>query len=194
MIEIGDRVVVKEWDEMVDEFGMFSEDTIDTGFLFPKGMKASCGQEGIVVSRNSRFDKIDILFDDPAIDKEMQNYGFGVDTVSCVEKGFDVGDEVVIRDWDDMLEHYGNDDQTVTVRGTAFNRLMRPLCGEAAVVTGFLSRGTVQLDFSNPKHNEMAWTYKVWMLRRPTEYDSSDYSAEIDIQSIIAQNALLMKG
>ena len=110
------------------------------------------------------------------------------------KKGFDVGDEVVVRDWDDMLKHYGNGNNVVNIRGTQFNRMMRPLCGEAAVVTGFLSRGTVQLDFSNPKHNEMGWTYKVWMLRRPTEDDSRDYSAEIDIQSIIAQNVELMKG
>ena len=48
--KVGDKVKVREWDDMVEEFGTDEDGDIDCNFCFVKDMKEYCGKE-MTVSR-----------------------------------------------------------------------------------------------------------------------------------------------
>lgn len=48
--KVGDKVKVREWDDMEEEFGMDEYGDIDCNFSFVKNMKEYCGKE-MTVSR-----------------------------------------------------------------------------------------------------------------------------------------------
>lgn len=49
MYQIGDHVVVREWDEMEEEFGLNDAGNIDCECIFVKDMQRYCGMEMEVV-------------------------------------------------------------------------------------------------------------------------------------------------
>lgn len=48
--KVGDKVKVREWDDMVEEFGTDEDDDIDCNLCFVKDMKEYCGKE-MTISR-----------------------------------------------------------------------------------------------------------------------------------------------
>ena len=48
--KVGDKVKVREWDDMVEEFGTDEDGDIDCNLCFVKDMKEYCGKE-MTVSR-----------------------------------------------------------------------------------------------------------------------------------------------
>lgn len=47
---------------------------------------------------------------------------------------FHVGDKLIVRDWDDMLDEFGMDDDGAIQCRYEFCELMRPLCGKPFTV------------------------------------------------------------
>ena len=48
--KVGDKVKVREWDDMVEEFGTDEDGDIDCNLCFVKDMKEYCGKEMTVSS------------------------------------------------------------------------------------------------------------------------------------------------
>lgn len=54
-IEIGDKLRIREWDDMAEEFGVDECGDIETKVWFTTGMRSSCGKP-FTVSERYRFD------------------------------------------------------------------------------------------------------------------------------------------
>ncbi len=75
--KVGDRVVVKEWDEMVKEFGLIL-DFINCNLDFVPSMKHFCGETGTIIRFDNRGSGVDIDFDNSTLEKY---YAFSTDMV-----------------------------------------------------------------------------------------------------------------
>lgn len=85
----GQKVVVKEWDEMADEFGVVDGKLIPCECSFVYGMKELCGREAII--RNLRElengkCRFDLEFIDFHVDRK---WSFSSDMVKEVEDDFE---------------------------------------------------------------------------------------------------------
>ena len=61
--KIGDRVIVREFDDMKEEFGVDGHGDIDCRFTFVKKMKYLCGETGTITYVSS-FGICSVSFDD----------------------------------------------------------------------------------------------------------------------------------
>lgn len=85
------------------------------------------------------------------------------------DRAFEVGDHVVIRDWDDMAEEFGtqNDVRIKVGDGCTFVSGMKNICGREAVITRVYkniyghTRITLDIDTS--------WQITPGMLRHPDD-------------------------
>lgn len=64
-VEVGDRIIIRNWDDMKNEFGLTSSGDIDCELYFTPNMEHLCGAIGTVTSRHGI--NIGILFDDNTI-------------------------------------------------------------------------------------------------------------------------------
>lgn len=65
----GDRVRVRQWEDMAEEFGM-NGDNIDCDATFVDDMRYLCGMEFVVSCRDEGlYDSYEYLTDDPEFDK-----------------------------------------------------------------------------------------------------------------------------
>lgn len=94
---IGQEVVVKDWDEMADEYGSDGLNVIYTkGAYFIDSMKVFCGQhatiEDVVEVEDSDYPYIDVslAFDILSIDRQAKMYTF---TTSMIKECLDVHEE-----------------------------------------------------------------------------------------------------
>ena len=92
------------------------------------------------------------------------------------------GDIVVIRDWDDMLEEYGyedDDEDSINCR-FSFTREMEPLCGEMATVVRVYPNTGLDLEFHHRKPGiRYGWSYSTDMVRlyeEDVDYDTDEES------------------
>lgn len=92
------------------------------------------------------------------------------------------GDIVVIRDWDDMVEEYGyedDDEDSINCR-FSFTSEMKPLCGEMATVVRVSPSGGLDLDFHHRKPGiRYGWNYSTDMVRlyeEDVDYDTDEES------------------
>lgn len=102
---VGDTVIVKEWDEMVDEYGLQRDGVIDTTYVFPEEMAKYCGKTATVVGcEEADFTDYDskgiqelyLDFDDPRLD--IESWHFTADMVKRCEP-----EELVIDDVTKLL-------------------------------------------------------------------------------------------
>lgn len=95
---------------------------------------------------------------------------------------YEKGDLIIFRDWDDMADEFGYEDESkdsINCR-FSFTKRMRHLCGEVATVTRELS-GRLYLEFNNKKPGyTYSWNYSTDMVR---PYDDAEY--DIDEASLI---------
>lgn len=70
MFKPGDRIRIKSWDKMVEEYGLnveYSFESINTGeYNFPKDMNYLCEEEGHIIEFN---------IDENCIEIELDKYG-----------------------------------------------------------------------------------------------------------------------
>ena len=71
----GDRVRIRQWDDMKNEFGLTSRGNINCRCIFPAHMKSLCGKEMILgsVSENGCIARITALSaeDQPVVDRHI---------------------------------------------------------------------------------------------------------------------------
>ena len=73
------------------------------------------------------------------------------------DRDFKVGDRVVVRDWDDMIEEYGATEGGSILCLFGFTDTMRHLCGRTATVTD-ANEGCIKVDFDD-KSGDTIWSY-----------------------------------
>ena len=81
--QIGDRVIIKSWEEMVEEFGLDLHGSINCDFRFLEDMKFLCGKSGTIVNIEDSDEGKMIYFDE----EELDTYGWiiGKDMVMLIE-------------------------------------------------------------------------------------------------------------
>lgn len=63
---VGDRVRIRQWDDMVDEFGLDSSGDIKVPSVFTSEMKKLCGKTAVIVEKNKFLNRTayKLTFDD----------------------------------------------------------------------------------------------------------------------------------
>ena len=111
----GDRVVVRDWDDMVKEYGVNSLGRIDKDSLFVDGMKHLCGRTATVtrVADGLGFKKVEVDFDDKSgiTSWTFNPWMFNPTDVQASEKEkpeakFKVGDYVTLKEGLTAGENY----------------------------------------------------------------------------------------
>ena len=114
--KVGDRVVVRDWDDMVKEYGVNSLGRIAKDSLFVDGMKHLCGRTATVtrVADGLGFKKVEVDFDDKSgiTSWTFNPWMFNPTDVQASEKEkpeaeFKVGDYVTLKEGIEADERYG---------------------------------------------------------------------------------------
>lgn len=79
--EVGDMVVVREWDDMKAEFGADSWG-INCEFVFTEEMGMFCGREAEITDISQRV--ISLKFDHPSLTIESREYNFSADMIRLI--------------------------------------------------------------------------------------------------------------
>lgn len=91
------------------------------------------------------------------------------------DRDFKVGDRVVVRDWDDMIEEYGTTECGTIHCRLGFTNAMRHLCGRTATVTD-ANKGCIKVDFDD-KSGDTIWFYSSDMFN-PTDIPAQSKTPE----------------
>lgn len=91
------------------------------------------------------------------------------------DRNFKVGDRVVVRDWDDMIEEYGATEGGTIHCRFGFTDTMRHLCGRTATVTDAY-KGCIKVDFDD-KSGDTIWSYSSDMFN-PTDIPAQSKTPE----------------
>ncbi len=78
---------------------------------------------------------------------------------------FHPGDEVVIRDWDDMMDEYGGSDDVITCR-FSFVDSMRKFCGEEHIIKEIYDH---KVYFQSPSSNMRGYNFSTDMIRHAND-------------------------
>jgi hypothetical protein len=108
--KVGDRVVIRDWDDMEKEFGLNCNGNIECNKTFSQGMRKFCGR----VAKITRFNS----FDNSVIGLEFEDgtdtglYTFSTDMIKKVGENhkptkFQVGDLVTLKDGVDRYDSPG---------------------------------------------------------------------------------------
>lgn len=93
------------------------------------------------------------------------------------DRNFKVGDRVVVRDWDDMIEEYGDTEGGTIHCRFGFTDTMRHLCGRTATVTVTDAyKGCIKVDFDD-KSGDTIWSYSSDMFN-PTDIPAQSKTPE----------------
>lgn len=77
---------------------------------------------------------------------------------------FKVGDKVRIRQWDDMVEEFGENYGIINVGTEVFSYAMKYLCGKIAIIKATGANNHVWLEFKGNVDNTNYWLYTTDML------------------------------
>lgn len=91
------------------------------------------------------------------------------------DRNFNVGDRVVVRDWNDMIEEYGTTEGGTIHCRFGFTDTMRHLCGRTATVTD-ANKGCIEVDFDD-KSGDTIWSYSSDMFN-PTDIPAQSKTPE----------------
>ena len=90
--------------------------------------------------------------------------------LNCEEEHtFEVGDRVVVRDWDDMQKKRGLDSDGDIIGG--FVRKMKHLCGRTATVISCNDSGNIDVIFDD-KSGDVIWYFRDWMFKPLVKEDA----------------------
>lgn len=67
---VGDRVRIREWDDMAEEFGADEDGEIPCAYAFIESMREFCGQEYTISKVHGRWDGTQRLWFEDAEDEE----------------------------------------------------------------------------------------------------------------------------
>ena len=99
IFKVGDRVVIREWDDMAAEFGVDSDNDINCRMTFIEPMRYYCGQTATVFETTPSGSLVKLLFDDPNVAAHSihTDHKFSEDMIALVEDMEDV-EEQCMRD------------------------------------------------------------------------------------------------
>lgn len=90
-IRPGDHVIVRDWEDMVDEYGTDYIGDIDFGHLsFVKAMKNLCGNEFMVDEINEEYSEITLMPIDGSFKREDLDWIFTPEMLRHVEPAIDI--------------------------------------------------------------------------------------------------------
>ena len=181
--KVGDKVRIREWDDMEKEFGKCPDGSIPViGSSFQPHMKHLCGREAVITDiipdeysskeclpvklkfynssgttkwyyTLSMIEPIDNVIENRAKEVKMEKIKYSV------------GDRVIIRDYDDIEREYGTADKCPG----RFFKTMKHLCGRTATIVYIDSdqdqtKVKVKLDFDD-KSGDIDWFYSTAMIK-----------------------------
>lgn len=79
-VKIGDTVVIRDWDDMVEEFGLDCNGNIQCNLFFTPSMKKFCGKTAKV--NFVRFNDLSLEFDEPQLNRCV--YFFSMDMINII--------------------------------------------------------------------------------------------------------------
>lgn len=122
--KIGDKVRVREWDDMANEYGMSDDgDILTPNFHFIESMKKFCGMPVVIVECDEDENYYSILEDvtdcaftdemlvpvDESVDEKI-HYTYCGDWQILECNGFETsGHSISAHDWCDLLRYLGHD-------------------------------------------------------------------------------------
>lgn len=134
--EVGDRVLIRDWDDMAEEYGTNDNGfiTVDNLYFVPK-MRVYCGEELTIKESAHECYRM----------KDTGAWIFPVESIAGVieedvpkvmkKDHYEAGDKVLIRDWNDMAEEYGVDDSGfIAVDNVCFTPAMKPFCRKVLTI------------------------------------------------------------
>ncbi len=147
-LKVGDRVVIREWDDMAQEFGVNAFGSIKCNNFFTERMKKYCGKVARIIATFTSTDSFKLEFEDG---KETPLYAFSTEMFRKVGDDFkapkfSIGDKVEVRQWDEMADEFGTD-KYGDIGEIAFVSTMSRFCGKAAIVRGKVSTYYYLLSF-----------------------------------------------
>ncbi len=163
--KVGDRVRVREWDDMAEEFDHTAA-RINCKFGFIDDMRQYCGKIA-TIKKIIHGDIFKLVFDD---ESSCSSYIFSTDMIEPAEEKndapkFKVGDIVRVRQWDDMKEEFGIDEYGgITCNKVHFVDGMRKLCGKKAVVSDIIDY-RIDLDFIDDVESQY-WVFSAGMIEK----------------------------
>lgn len=121
--KVGDRVRVKQWDDMVKEFGLTDNGHIPftktCGTIFVDGMKHLCGRTATITSINYDTEEVDLDFDDNSGDTNWYFFLGAIEGEKTMDKQErikelkkqieEINAEINELERDDTLEQYESD-------------------------------------------------------------------------------------
>ena len=128
--KIGDRVVVKSWEEMEAEYGVEANGSIACRFSFIKEMKHFCGEEGIIehlYGYNGSSEKVAIKFNHADVNTEAeQKWTFTTEMIKHIMKPE--------KDWiEDMFQKFSKDRNCFYVRNESYTVVINGATLKSAV-------------------------------------------------------------
>ena len=141
--KVGDLVRIRQWDDMLQEFGTTELGNIKCAFNFVSDMRYLCGTEFTITGiGNPSFLRTKMI---SGLDC---SYSISIDMIEPVVF-FDreswepePGEVVRVREWDDMVSEYGLIGSKIPVR-FGFYKSMNHLCGREYVVESVGDNGEV---------------------------------------------------
>lgn len=70
----GDRVRIRQWDDMAQEFGLTSYGSIQCRYTFARSMKSLCGAEAVISSIDANDRLVNLQFDPPVDNCQIYVY------------------------------------------------------------------------------------------------------------------------
>lgn len=85
MFNVGDRVIIREWNDMEDEFGLDEGGDIECRFTFTDEMIKFCGAELTIREISSSSGRIYFEEQDECFDGELEYYSFSADMLRLID-------------------------------------------------------------------------------------------------------------
>jgi len=92
-LKVGDRVVIRQWDDMVKEFGENCNGFINCNSTFTTRMRPLCGRTATIIDIGENH-KLKLDFDDKSGDT---NWGYSTDMVEVLNEEYFTGKMVCVR-------------------------------------------------------------------------------------------------
>ena len=139
-VAVGDRVIIRSWEDMCDEFegGNTNVYSIGCRGSFIRGMMHLCGRKATVTGVSCS--SINLKFDDVSDDTDFYYSTDMIDVIAKRDKCCaEFGDRVIIRGWEDLKNEYGFSSyyrDSISVKNTHFTEPMKYMCGETGRIIG----------------------------------------------------------
>lgn len=196
--KVGDRVRIRQWDDMVKEFGLTDDGyipftkTCDT--TFTNYMKHLCGRTATITSINYKTEEVDLDFDDKSGDTNWCFFLGAIEGEKAINKQERIEElkkqiekinaEINELERDDTLEQYESDlcwaDKRYTLDEFGRIKILEPIVGfnanEYNPYCHYMTEEYVNKSAKIKKFNDMLMAFK-WCYDRDYEPDwATDYA------------------